>query len=86
MEIVFTDAAKKDLEWWQKTGKTAILKRIRVLIESILQSPFEGIGKPEPLKYNLIGKWSRRITEADRLVYEKRGELIIIHTLRGHYI
>ena len=86
MEMIFTDEAKRDLEWWQKSGKVAVLKRIRSLIESMLQSPFEGIGKPEPLKYNLSGKWSRRITEKDRLVYEVKEELIIIHTLRDHYI
>ncbi len=55
--MIFTDEAKRDLEWWQKSGKVAVLKRIRSLIESMLQSPFEGIGKPEPLKYNLSGKW-----------------------------
>ena len=86
MEMIFTDEAKRNLEWWQKSGKVAVLKRIRSLIESMLQSPFEGISKPEPLKYNLSGKWSRRITEKDRLVYEVKEELIIIHTLRGHYI
>jgi toxin YoeB len=63
-----------------------MLKRIRTLVESLLQSPFAGIGKPEPLKYNLAGKWSRRITESDRLVYEVKEELIIIYSLRGHYL
>lgn len=86
MEIVFTDEAKQDLEWWKKSGKVAILKRVRVLLESIQQASFEGIGKPEPLKYNLAGKWSRRITETDRLVYEIRDDMIVIHALRGHYI
>ncbi len=74
MEIIFTEEARKDLEWWQKSGKIAMLKRIRALISSLLQSPFAGIGKPEPLKYNLAGKWSRRITESDRLVYEVKEE------------
>lgn len=85
MEVIFTEEAIRDLEWWQKSGKVAVLKKIRSLTESILQTPFEGIGKPEPLKYNLSGKWSRRITETDRLVYELQGDIIIIHTLRGHY-
>jgi toxin YoeB len=86
MEIIFTEEARKDIEWWQKSGKVAMLKRIRTLVESLLQSPFAGIGKPEPLKYNLAGKWSRRITESDRLVYEVKEELIIIYSLRGHYL
>lgn len=86
MEVIFTEEAKSDLDWWKLSGKVAILKRIRTLIESIIQSPFEGIGKPEPLKYNLSGKWSRRITDSDRLVYEVKDELIIIYSFKGHYL
>lgn len=86
MEIIFTEVAKKDLEWWKQSGKISVLKRIKTLIQSIVQSPYEGIGKPEALKYNLAGKWSRRITDRDRLVYEIKKELVIIHTLKGHYL
>ena len=53
---------------WKKSGNKKVLQRIRTLIESIQKTPFEGIGKPEPLKYELTGKWSRWITNADRLI------------------
>lgn len=84
MEVIFTEEATRDLDWQNLSGKVSVLKRIRTLIESIIQSPYGGIGKPEPLKYNLSGKWSRRITDSDRLVYEVKEKLIIIYTLRGH--
>ncbi len=84
MEIVFLPDAEKDLVFW-KSNK-AILKRITQLIQSIQQTPFEGIGKPEPLKYQLSGSWSRRITQEHRMVYEVSGNKILIHSLRGHYL
>ena len=63
-----------------------ILKKIRALIESIKISPFEGIGKPEQLKYNFAGKWSRRITKEHRLIYELiENNTIKIYALKGHY-
>ena len=62
--------ALSDLQYWKDAGNTIILKRIRQLIEAIQQSPFMGIGKPEKLKYNLAGKWSRRINSEHRLVYK----------------
>lgn len=85
MEIEFTATAGEDLAYWKKSGNAAVLKKIRQLLESMLESPFTGIGKPEPLRFNLTGYWSRRITKADRLVYEVEGEKIIVHSLRGHY-
>lgn len=69
----------------EKTGNKAIQKKIQELIISILESPFEGIGKPEPLKHNLAGKWSRRINQEHRLVYEVTESSIHIYSLRGHY-
>jgi toxin YoeB len=86
MEIILTPTADADLKYWSTSGKTLVLKKIRQLLESIIESPFEGIGKPEPLKFNLVGCWSRRITKADRLVYEVTDSKIIVHSLRGHYI
>jgi toxin YoeB len=74
------------LKFWKKSGNEVVLKRIRKLFESIQASPYEGIGKPEALKYNLTGKWSRRITEEDRLVYEIEGNIIKVYSLKGHYI
>lgn len=85
MEIKLGSQAKKDLEYWKKTGNQKVLKRIRTLTESIIKNPFSGIGSPEPLKHNLSGKWSRRITLADRYVYEIDDHSLKIHSLRGHY-
>ena len=87
MEIDYTDDAKADLLFWKKSGNIAVQKKITILLTSIQQSPYTGIGKPEALKYDLQGKWSRRITSEDRLVYEidEANDLIIVHSLRGHY-
>jgi toxin YoeB len=75
--------AEKDLAFW-KSNK-AILKRITQLIQSIQETPFEGIGKPELLRYQLSGCWSRRINQEHRIVYEIVGNKILIHSMRGHY-
>lgn len=85
MEIIFLPDAEYDLNYWVKTGNKPILKKIAKLIESIEESPFEGIGKPEPLKYSLNGSWSRRITKEHRLVYELDGIKVLIHSAKGHY-
>lgn len=69
---------------WQRTDK-AILKRINQLIREVLRTPFEGIGKPEPLQGNLSGFWSRRINEEHRLVYLIEEDAVIIISCRGHY-
>ena len=85
MEIVLTVAAKKDLESWKQSGNNNVLKRIKALLTSIMENPYEGIGKPEALKFQLFGLWSRRITQEDRLVYEIKENTIIIYSLKGHY-
>jgi toxin YoeB len=85
MEIVLLPAANDDLNFWVKIGNKAILKKISELVRSIQDSPFQGVGKPEGLKHNLSGLWSRRISHEHRLVYEVKGEKILIHSLRGHY-
>jgi len=85
MEIKYTFQASEDLLFWKKSNNVAVLKRIRKLIESISQTPFEGIGKPEPLKYGLKGCWSRRINMEHRLVYEVHTDKIIILSLKDHY-
>jgi len=85
MEIEYTLQASDDLDFWKKSNNVAMLKKIRNLIESITETPYEGIGKPEPLKYNLTGYWSRRINKEHRIVYEI-GELkVTILSLKGHY-
>lgn len=85
MEIILSEKAKDDLEFWKKSGNVLILKKIRNLIESITETPFEGLGKPEPLKFELTGFWSRRITKEHRLVYTIENEKIIVIQLRFHY-
>ena len=85
MEIVLLKEAEEDLIEYKKAGDKASLIRIRLLIENIKITPFEGLGKPELLKFELSGKWSRRINKEDRMIYEIKEEKIILHTLKGHY-
>jgi toxin YoeB len=85
MEIEYTLQAKEDLDFWKKSNNVAVLKKIRKLIEAIMQSPYVGIGKPEAFKYNLTGCWSRRINKEHRIVYEVFEDKIIVHSLKGHY-
>lgn len=85
MEIEFTLIALEDLKYFKKSGNQAVLKKIRGLLESIQANPFSGIGKPEALKYDQFGNWSRRINQEHRLIYEIDENRIIIHSLRGHY-
>ena len=84
MKYVFSEQAWDDYLFWQKTDKK-ILKRINGLIKAISRGPFRGTGKPEPLKHALSGYWSRRITEADRIVYKVEGKTLFIAQLRYHY-
>lgn len=86
MEVIFICKAEKDLKEWKYPGNETVLKRIRKLIEEIQLDPYVGIGKPEPLKYNLSDKWSRRITEVDRIVYEIEEDKIKVYSLKGHYL
>ncbi|MEQ8336211.1 MAG: Txe/YoeB family addiction module toxin [Cyclobacteriaceae bacterium] len=84
MVIVFTENAWEDYLYWQKVDRK-ITKRINELIKSIQRTPFEGIGKPEPLKYDLAGFWSRRIDLEHRLVYQINGNELLIYACRYHY-
>jgi len=85
VEIILTPEAEQDLEFWVKTGRKDLLKKISKLLESIAETPFEGIGKPERLKFELTGYWSRRISKEHRLVYRIEKESILIFSLKGHY-
>jgi len=85
MEIDITDRAKEDLAFWKKSGNVSVQNKITKLIESILVTPYSGIGNPEPLKYELTGAWSRRISQEHRLIYEIEENKITILSLRGHY-
>lgn len=84
MNIKFTPQGWEDYQYWQKSDKR-ILKRVHELMKDIQRNPFEGIGKPEPLRHHLSGNWSRRITEEHRLVYRQEGEDIVYVQLRLHY-
>ncbi|CAN5284922.1 type II toxin-antitoxin system mRNA interferase toxin YoeB [soil metagenome] len=84
MKIVFMSISWEDYLYWQKTDKV-ILKRINSLIKEIERTPFEGTGKPEPLKYNLTGWWSRRLNLEHRLIYRVEKDSIIILQCRYHY-
>lgn len=82
--ILFTPEAWDDYEHWQ-TQDRKTLKRINQLLDSAVRTPFEGIGKPEPLKGNLAGFWSRRIDDTHRLVYEVSNSDISVISCRYHY-
>ena len=84
MKLIFSGHAWEDYLFWQKTDKK-ILRRINKLIEEIKRNPFEGIGKPEPLKHALSGYWSRRINDEHRIVYKVVSDAIHIAQLRYHY-
>ena len=84
MKLVFAEKAWEDYLYWQKTDKK-ILKRINTLIKDITREPFEGIGKPEPLKHALSGYWSRRINDEHRIVYKVQDDALLIAQLRYHY-
>jgi toxin YoeB len=73
MNIIFSEHAWSDYLYWQQTDKK-ILKRINLLIRDIQQHPFDGIGKPEPLKHRFSGYWSRRINDEHRIVYKIENE------------
>lgn len=85
MEIVFLPLADEHLKHWVSNNNKAILKRITMLISSIKESPTNGIGKPELLKFQLSGKWSRRIDKENRLIYSFNENQIFIYSLKGHY-
>lgn len=82
--ISFHRRAWEDYIYWAENDKK-ILRRINALIEDVQRSPFEGLGKPEPLKHQLAGFWSRRITDEHRLVYTVEAETLLIAQCRYHY-
>lgn len=84
MVLIFTENAWEDYLHWQKVDKK-MLRKINELIKSIKRTPFEGIGKPEPLKFDLAGYWSRRIDQEHRLVYQVVDNELKIIACRYHY-
>ncbi len=83
-KLTFTEQAFEEYLYWQTQDKKT-LKRINALLKDISRSPFEGLGKPEPLKYGLSGLWSRRIDDANRLVYRVSDGQIEIYQCKAHY-
>ena len=84
MKILWHENAWDDYCAWQTEDKKT-LKKLNALIKDIQRSPFDGIGKPESLKENLSGWWSRRIDDTNRIVYKQDGDNIIIAACKGHY-
>lgn len=84
MKIVFLEHAWNDYSYWQSSDKS-MLKKINSLIKEIERTPFEGSGKPEPLKHDLAGYWSRRINLEHRLIYKIEKDTIVIFQCRYHY-
>ncbi|MFH1334423.1 MAG: Txe/YoeB family addiction module toxin [Pseudomonadota bacterium] len=84
MILAWTEIAWEDYLYWQRTDKI-ILKKLNTLIKNTVRTPFSGFGKPEALKFDLINKWSRRITNEHRLVYELRDDVLVILQCRYHY-
>jgi len=84
MRIVFSKNSWEDYFSWQSEDRK-MLKKINDLIKDIQRTPYEGLGKPEPLKYDLAGFWSRRIDREHRFVYQVIGDEILIYSCRYHY-
>jgi toxin YoeB len=84
VKLIFSERAWEDYLFWQHTDRK-ILQRINTLIKEIQCTPFEGIGKPEPLKHSLSGYWSRRITDEHRIVYKAETDSLFLAQLRYHY-
>ena len=84
MRLIFSEQTWEDYLFWQKTDKK-ILNRVNLLIKDTKREPFNGIGKPEPLKHALSGYWSRRINDEHRLVYKVDQDALLIAQLRYHY-
>ena len=85
MNISFVNGGWTDYQWWVVTGNKKSLKRLAQLIEDIKRNGYSGIGKPEPLKGNKSGWWSRRIDDEHRLVYRIKNDTIEISACKDHY-
>lgn len=85
MEIKLTPTAFEDRDFWMTSGQKQIIKKISSLLSDIAEHPETGIGKPEALKYNLSGLWSREINKKNRIIYEIKTNYVLIHSMRGHY-
>ncbi len=84
MQVLWHESGWEDYIWWQSQDKKT-LKRINALIKDMQRTPYEGLGKPEPLKENLTGWWSRRIDETNRIVYRVKDNALVIAACKNHY-
>lgn len=84
MNKLWTDDAWSDYLWWQSNDRK-MLKRLNALIRDIERDPFDGIGKPEPLRYAFSGMWSRRIDSANRIIYSVEENTLTIYSAKDHY-
>jgi len=84
MNITFSEIGWEDYVYWQTVDKKMV-KKINELLKDIKKNPFDGIGKPEALKYDLAGYWSRRIDHEHRLVYQVKDDSILVYACRFHY-
>ena len=83
----YTDKAGKDIAFHKKSGNISVIKKLFKLLTEIADHPYTGTGKPEQLKFQLVGLWSRRLNKEHRIVYEVREDLkvVIVHSSKGHY-
>lgn len=84
LPVKFTPAGADDFDFWKRADKN-ILEKIKELLCDARERPYTGIGKPEPLRHDLAGCWSRRITQEHRLVYSVENDVLIVHSCRFHY-
>ena len=85
MEVIYSLQAQEDILFWKQSGQKIIQKKIQNIILDIQKTPFTGVGKPEALKYQWTGCWSKRINDEHRIIYEIVSDNVHIHSLRGHY-
>lgn len=85
LPLDLSEQAVEDVAYYKKSGNKAVLKKIAILFNEIADHPFTGTGKPEALKHHLSGKWSRRINQEHRIVYEVFDSYVKIHSLKYHY-
>lgn len=85
MEVKLTPTAEKDRDNWKRYGQKIVLKRISDLLRDISEHPETGKGKPEQLKYELTGLWSREINKKNRIIYEIKDDHVLVHSMTGHY-
>lgn len=83
--LYFSGQANKDIGFHKKSGNKVLLKKLFVLLEELTEHPTTGTGKPEQLKHNLTGYWSRRINQEHRLIYKILDDTVRVYSAKGHY-